>query len=32
MRRWSVLWLPAELAHQWARKLQARRHGTVSVL
>lgn len=24
--------LPAELAHQWARKLQARRLGTVSVL
>jgi len=24
--------IPAELAHQWARKLQARRLGTVSVL
>ena len=24
--------MPAELAHQWARKLQARRLGTVSVL
>jgi hypothetical protein len=24
--------IPAELAHQWARKLQARRIGTVSVL
>ncbi len=24
--------LPAELAHQWARKLQARRIGTVSVV
>jgi hypothetical protein len=24
--------IPAELAHQWARKLQARRLGTVSVV
>ena len=24
--------IPAELAHQWARKLQARRLGTISVL